>query len=59
MKRKLDKKKLVLEQATVTVLTTSDYAMIIGGGNSKNCCDTGNCVIGENGIALTVRRCAL
>jgi hypothetical protein len=53
MKRKLDptKKKLNLDQATVTVLTPQDFSLVVGGGKTDHC-------VGECGLAVTVRRCA-
>jgi hypothetical protein len=56
MKRKLDKKKLVLEQNTVTVLTTDQFDVVRGGGQSERCdggCQAQACGRGD----LTGRRC--
>ena len=43
MKRKLDPKKLVLEQNTVTVLTTDQFEMVRGGGCTDKCVQQCQC----------------
>jgi hypothetical protein len=57
MKRKLDKRKLVLDQNTVTILTTDQFESVRGGGATNHC--EGECA-GQNipgRDLLTGRRC--